>query len=333
MQAEHRISLQPYNTFGIDVMAQNVVTLTDKAQLPEITAMNNDRLLLGSGSNILFTKNVDFPVVLNRLKGIVVEREDHDFAYVRVQAGELWHDLVLFAIGNGWGGIENLALIPGTVGASPIQNIGAYGVEVKETIELVEVWHWADRAFFSLSNEECCFGYRDSIFKHDLKGKVLVTSVRFRLSKHPVLRTSYGAIQAELDTIGLEPSVQHIAQAVINIRRSKLPDPAQIGNAGSFFKNPAIPVAQYHALLAANSSMPSYPVDGASVKVPAGWLIEQCGLKGFRRGDAGIHTKQALVIVNYGGASGSELWQLSEEVINTVSAKFGIRLEREVQII
>jgi UDP-N-acetylmuramate dehydrogenase len=332
-QLQHHVSLRPYNTFGLNVQAAQLLALEDRAQLPEVLAMAGNRLVLGSGSNVLFTGHVAGLVLLNRLKGITIEKENGDHTWVRVQAGELWHDLVLFAIGNNLGGIENLALIPGTTGASPIQNIGAYGVEVRETIVEVEGWHWQNQAFLTLSNAECCFGYRDSIFKHALKEKVLITSVLFKLSKHPELRTGYGAVMQELEAMQLEPSVQNIAQAVINIRRSKLPDPAVVGNAGSFFKNPTIPLAQYQALLGEYAGMPSYPVSGALVKVPAGWLIEQCGLKGFRRGDAGVHTKQALVLVNYGNATGTEIWVLSTEVIDAVWAKFGIMLEREVQVI
>ena len=333
MELLHHQSLRPYNTFGLDATAAHLLTLTDPSQLPEITGITNHRLILGGGSNVLFTQ--DFPglVLLNRLKGIAVEKEDSDHVWIRVQAGEVWHDLVLFAIGNGWGGIENLALIPGTTGASPIQNIGAYGVEVKETIEEVAAWHWEEKTFTTLKNHECSFGYRDSIFKHALKGKVLVTSVLFKLRKHPELRTTYGAITQELEAMKLEPSVQHIAQAVINIRRSKLPDPAVIGNAGSFFKNPTIPLTQYQSLLVRHPLMPSYPVSDTLVKVPAGWLIEQCGLKGYRDGDAGVHARQALVLVNYGGASGAAIWALSSKVVATVQQEFGIELEREVQVI
>lgn len=333
MELQHNVSLRPYNTFGIDVAASRLVTLIDKESLAALTAMGDDRLVLGGGSNVLFTKNVTELVILNRLTGIIIEKEDADHTWLRVQAGEPWHNLVLFAIDRGLGGIENLALIPGTTGASPIQNIGAYGVEVKETIAGVEAWHWEEKKLITLNNADCGFGYRDSIFKHALKGKVLITSVLFRLNKNPELRTSYGAINQELEMMQLEPSVKTVAQAVINIRRSKLPDPAVIGNAGSFFKNPVVPVVQYEALKLAHPEIPAYPLNDQQVKVPAGWLIEQCGLKGFRKGDAGVHAKQALVLVNYGGATGAAIWQLSGEVIAAVSTKFGILLEREVQVV
>jgi UDP-N-acetylmuramate dehydrogenase len=247
-------------------------------------------------------------------------------------AGEVWHDLVLYAISNGWGGIENLALIPGTVGAAPIQNIGAYGVEVKSTVTEVEVWHWEGVELQTFSNEECRFGYRDSIFKHELKDRVVITAVTFKLAKRPELHLDYGAIRDELAAMVATPSVQTVAQAVINIRRSKLPDPAVIGNAGSFFKNPTIPKTDFEALKAEFWAIPSFPAGEGLVKVPAGWLIEQCGWKGYRCGDAGVHAKQALVLVNYGGATGEEILQLSTDVMKSVKEKFGITLEREVQV-
>lgn len=332
MELQHHTSLRPYNTFGMDVPAETLLVLDQPTQLEFIPGDKTPYHVVGGGSNILLTKPVDGLVILNRLKGITVEREDAAHVWVRVMGGEQWHDFVLYAIGNNLGGIENLALIPGTVGAAPIQNIGAYGVEVKETIEQVTAWHWEEKQFIDLSNADCRFGYRDSIFKHALKGKTLVTSVLFRLSKHPQLRTSYGAITQELESMGLTPSVRNIAQAVINIRRSKLPDPAEIGNAGSFFKNPEIPKSRYETLLQQHPLMPSYPVDAHTIKVPAGWLIEQCGWKGKRIGDAGVHVRQALVLVNYAHATGAQILSLSEEVIRSVQQQYNILLEREVQI-
>ena len=332
MNLEQNISLRPYNTFGMDVTAEGFVTLNDVAEIPAIAALSPVRHVLGGGSNVLLTKPVDGLVILNRLKGIEVIKEDAAHVWVKAGAGEVWHDLVQYAIGNNFGGIENLALIPGTVGASPIQNIGAYGVEVRETISMVYGWHWDDGRHIELSNEQCRFGYRDSIFKQELKDKILVTSVVFKLYKHPEFRTSYGAITQELAVMGLETSVKNIAQAVINIRRSKLPDPAVIGNAGSFFKNPAILKTQYDILHQKYPQLPAYPVDDIRVKVPAGWLIEHCGWKGRRIADAGVHAKQALVLVNYAHATGLEILNLSEEVIQSVKAEFGIELEREVQI-
>jgi UDP-N-acetylmuramate dehydrogenase len=273
-------------------------------------------------------------VVLNRIPGIAVEKEDDTHAWLRVGGGEEWHHFVMHCVTHDLGGVENLALIWGTVGAAPIQNIGAYGVEAKETIESVRGWHWEEKAFVELSTNECRFGYRDSIFKRELKDKIFITSVLFKLRKSPTeFNTGYGAIREELERTGhATPSLRAIAEAVIAIRSSKLPDPRWIGNAGSFFKNPTIPRAQYEALLAQSPGMPSYPVNDAQVKIPAGWLIEACGLKGHREGHVGVHEKQALVIANYGGATGSEVWALSEKVLRTVEEKFGITLEREVQV-
>ncbi len=239
----------------------------------------------------------------------------------------------MYAIGNGWGGIENLALIPGTVGAAPIQNIGAYGVEAKETIDQVSFFHLDEKENITYSNADCSFGYRDSVFKHSLKGKVFITSIVLRLNKKPVFNTSYGAIEQELQSMGVQGlSVKDIAQAVINIRSSKLPDPKVTGNAGSFFKNPTIAREQYEMLLASYPTIPHFVVNDHLVKIPAAWLIEQSGWKGFRDGDAGVHNRQALVLVNYGGAGGKEIWELSGKVLDSVKEKFGITLEREVQV-
>ena len=332
MKVEKNISLRPYNTFGMDVSAEQFIALHAEDEIAEVADLSPLRHVLGGGSNVLLTKPVEGLVIRNELKGIVSLKEDANHIWVKAAAGEAWHDLVLYAIGNNFGGIENLALIPGTVGASPIQNIGAYGVEVRETIDTVYCWHWEEKRMIALSNEECEFGYRDSIFKHGMKDKVLVTSVVFKLSKHPEFRTAYGAITQELEVMNLPPSVNNIAQAVINIRRSKLPDPAIIGNAGSFFKNPAISKNLYNTLHERHAQLPSYPVDEDHVKVPAGWLIEYCGWKGKRIDDAGVHAKQALVLVNYAHAKGIEILRLSEAVIQSVKAEFGIELEREVQI-
>lgn len=328
-------SLRSLNTFGIDVNSAAIIELNNANQLQEIAAdisLPQPLQILGGGSNVLFTSEIKGTVILNRIKGISVVQEDANTVWMRAGAGEVWHDLVLHAIGNNLGGLENLALIPGTVGAAPIQNIGAYGVEVKDTIIEVECWQWEEKKLITFRNEDCHFGYRDSIFKHNLKGQVVVTSVTFRLSKHPVLRTDYGAIRDELKSMGLQPSVQSIAQAVINIRRSKLPDPAFIGNAGSFFKNPTIQQDVFLALQERHPAIPSYPATEGLVKIPAGWLIEQCGWKGYRSGDAGVHAKQALVLVNYGGATGNEIWALSDAVLQSVKQTFGIELEREVQV-
>lgn len=334
MQVQNNISLRPYNTFGIDAQAEYFIQLTDTKQLAEIAkAWPGEKNIIGGGSNILLTKDVGGLTILNCLKGIEQVKEDEHHVWLKVASGEVWHELVMHAIDNNWAGIENLALIPGTVGAAPMQNIGAYGVEVKEVIEEVTAWHWEDNQYITLNNAECRFGYRDSIFKHQLKGKVFITEVVFRLNKKATFNTSYGAISQELERMGVtELSIKAIADAVIAIRSSKLPDPKVTGNAGSFFKNPTISKTQFEILEQQFPGMPSYPVDEANVKVPAGWLIELCGLKGYTTGKAGVHELQSLVLVNKGGATGKEVWDLSEKVLQTVQQKFGITLEREVQV-
>lgn len=333
MQLKQNISLKPYNTFGIDVPAEYYTELDDIFDIPEITALPHQKHMLGGGSNILLTQPVAGLVVHNQLKGITIEKEDANNIWLNVQAGEVWHDFVLYAIGKGFGGIENLALIPGTVGASPIQNIGAYGVEAKETIESVTFWYWKEKTFLTYSNRECVFGYRDSIFKHQLKDKVLITSVVFKLSKKPKYNTSYGAVAQELENMGVHDlSVKAVAYAVMHIRTSKLPDPKVIGNAGSFFKNPTITKKHFNELCSRYNSIPSYPVSDDMVKIPAAWLIERCGWKGYKKGDIGVHAKQALVLVNYGHAKGIDIWSLSGQVIKSVKEQFNIELEREVQV-
>jgi UDP-N-acetylmuramate dehydrogenase len=272
-------------------------------------------------------------VIHNKLKGITIEKEDDYHVWLNVQAGEVWHDVVLYAINKGWGGIENLALIPGTAGASPMQNIGAYGMEVKDTIESVTFWYWKENIFLTYSNRECGFGYRDSIFKHQLKEKVFITSVVYKLNKNPKYNVSYGAVEQELEHMGVqELSVKAIAYAVMSIRTSKLPDPKKIGNAGSFFKNPTITKKHFNELRSRYDSIPSYPVNEDMIKIPAGWLIERCGWKGYKKGDIGVHAKQALVLVNYGSAKGTEIWKLSSEIVKSVKEQFKIELEREVQV-
>ncbi|HTN46425.1 MAG TPA: UDP-N-acetylmuramate dehydrogenase [Flavipsychrobacter sp.] len=337
MDILHNVSLKPYNTFGMDVPAEYFTVLNEVAQIQELEEKNDlpsQKTILGGGSNILLTKPVAGLVIKNELKGIDVAEENEDHIWLEVKAGEIWHHLVLYTIHRGWGGLENLSLIPGCVGASPMQNIGAYGVEVKDTIDQVVAWHWQEKRFIVFYNSDCRFGYRDSIFKNKLKDKVLITSVTFRLHKQPQLNTSYGAIQQELQAMGVsEPSVRSVSDAVIAIRSSKLPDPEKIGNSGSFFKNPTISVQQFQKLQTIYPSLPSYKVSDDQIKLAAGWLIEQCGWKGYRKGDAGVHEKQALVLVNYGHAKGSDVYQLSSEIIQSVKEKFDIALEREVQLL
>ena len=338
MQIRENISLKLYNTFGIDAKAQYFSSFQHLDELKELldseTLMaQNSRLILGGGSNILLTKDVEGIVLKNEISGIDVIREDDDYIYVCSGAGENWHKLVMYCVEHGFAGMENLSLIPGNVGASPMQNIGAYGVEVKDIFHSLEAFHLSDKTTVNFSLNDCEFGYRESVFKRKYKGQFVITSVTYRLHKKPVFNTSYGAIQQELEKMGIEDlSIKAISKAVITIRSSKLPDPKVVGNAGSFFKNPQVTKAYYSELQKANPTIPSFPFDEAHVKVPAGWLIEQCGWKGFRRGDAGCYPKQALVLVNYGKASGQEIYDLSEEILGSVKSKFGIQLEREVNI-
>jgi UDP-N-acetylmuramate dehydrogenase len=333
MEILQNVSLRPFNTFGIDGIAEYFTKIHSLSHIEELSLQPHKVHILGGGSNVLLSGNISGLLALDRLVGIKKINEDDQSVWLEVSAGEVWHDLVMYTIANGWGGIENLALIPGTVGAAPIQNIGAYGVEVRETIEQVTFWHLEDKAFVTFTNRECGFGYRDSVFKNALRQKAFIASVVFRLSKFPKLNTSYGAIEQEMLSMGVTvPDVRTVAQAVINIRSSKLPDPKVIGNAGSFFKNPTVAKEFYMQLALRYPDMPHFPVNDSEVKIPAAWLIERCGWKGYRRGDAGVHTRQALVLVNYGGCSGSEIWQLSGDIISSVASEFNITLEREVQV-
>jgi len=336
MNWKENVSLLPYNTFGMDVTTQYFTKLTAISQLEELTSNKNANItkaVLGGGSNILFTNDVEGLLIKNELKGTEITEENEDHIWLQVNAGEVWHELVLYTINRGWSGLENLSLIPGCVGASPIQNIGAYGVEVKDAIDEVVAWHWKERHFIVLKNSDCKFGYRDSIFKNELKDQTLITSVTFRLNKKPKLNTSYGAIQQQLELMGVNsPSPKSISDAVIAIRSSKLPDPKKTGNAGSFFKNPTIIVSEFEKLQTHYPNIASYKVNEREVKIAAGWMIEQCGWKGYKNGDIGVHEKQALVLVNYGNGKGKDIYDLSSEIIQSVKDKFGIMLEREVQI-
>jgi UDP-N-acetylmuramate dehydrogenase len=338
MQLQENVSLKPYNTFGIEATARYFAPFQSIAELEELCNAKhqtpNDKLILGGGSNILFTKNVDGIVMQNKLCGIEVVNEDEDHVFVKAGAGESWHSFVLYCIEHGYAGVENLSLIPGSVGASPMQNIGAYGVEIKDVFHELEAYHVADGALQKFSKEACAFGYRESVFKRKYKGAFVITSVTFKLYKKPRFNISYGAIQQELDAMGVrELSIAFVSQAVINIRTSKLPDWKVVGNAGSFFKNPLITNEQYTGLKTLYPEMAAYPAGTNETKLAAGWLIEQCGWKGVRRGNAGCYPKQALVLVNYGGATGAEIFALSEDIIKSVQQKFGVTLEREVNII
>lgn len=338
MQIRENIHLKPYNTFGIDVIAKYFASFVSVVELEEILntpqLLQNRQLILGGGSNILFKNNFEGLVLKNEIKGIKVDAEDAENVYVKVGAGENWHQFVMHCIENNYSGVENLSLIPGNVGASPMQNIGAYGVEIKDVFHQLEAYHLADKELKTFTLNDCAFGYRESVFKRKYKGQFVIVSVTYRLRKTPLFNTSYGAIQQELDAMGVKNlSIQAISQAVINIRSSKLPDWKVIGNAGSFFKNPQIPNEKFSELKVFFPNIVGFPVGVDHTKLAAGWLIEQCGWKGYRRGDAGCHAKQALVLVNYGNAKGADIYNLSEEILKSVLEKFGVSLEREVNVV
>jgi UDP-N-acetylmuramate dehydrogenase len=339
MQVQQNVSLKQYNTFGIDARAAYFASFTSAAELQELLSFSRlsakkNHLILGGGSNILFTNHFDGLVLKNEIKGIELVKEDDEFVYLRAGAGENWHQFVMYCVSRNWGGVENLSLIPGNVGASPMQNIGAYGAEIKDTVEEVNSFHINDGSLVAFTNKGCEFGYRESVFKRKYKNQFVILTVTFKLRKHPVLNTSYGAINQELEQMGDEAiTVKKISQAVINIRSSKLPDPKEIGNAGSFFKNPGISKDQYQALQVKHPGIIGYANPDGTVKIAAGWLIEQCGWKGYRKGDAGCHAKQALVLVNYGKATGSEILALSKQIKQSVFEKFAVQLETEVNIV
>lgn len=331
-------NLLSYNTFGISALSSKFVEVNSIAELQNLIQEKsiNEKpfLILGGGSNILFTKNYEGLVLKNNLKGIEVSRENENYVWIKASGGEVWHELVLHCVNKNWGGIENLSLIPGTVGAAPMQNIGAYGVEIKDTFEELEALNIQTGELEKFNNEQCNFGYRESIFKHEAKGKYFITSVTFKLSKKPVLNTSYGDIEILLKEWDIvKPTIADVSKAVIAIRQSKLPDPSLLGNAGSFFKNPVIEFSVFEKLQKNNPTIKSFPASDGKVKIPAAWLIEQAGWKGKRFGNIGVHEKQALVLVNYGGGTGKELIDLAYKIIDSVKAKFGVVLTPEVNII
>lgn len=333
---EHNYSLQPFNTFGIDVRAKHFATFSNISELK--TALKSvekeDILILGGGSNMLFTKDFEGLVLRNEIKGISVANEDAQFVYVTAGAGEVWHEFVQYCIEQHWCGLENLSLIPGSVGASPMQNIGAYGVEIKDVFHELSALHIASGELHTFNKEQCQFGYRESVFKRAFKNQYIITDVTFALAKNPNLKTSYGAIQQELDAKGIQnPSIRDVSEAVIAIRQFKLPDPKVLGNAGSFFKNPVISRTEFEVILAKFPNVSHYVLNDTEVKLAAGWLIENAGLKGYRQGTCGVHEKQALVLVNYGGSKGQQILDLSTQIIQTIQAQFGVTLEREVNII
>ncbi|HET6228258.1 MAG TPA: UDP-N-acetylmuramate dehydrogenase [Bacteroidia bacterium] len=338
MIIQENYSLKSLNTFGIEALAQYFSPFSSIDQLTEIISDKRfataSKLILGGGSNLLFTKNVDGLVLKNELKGIELLKEDSDHYYVRVAAGEVWHNFVLYCIEHNYAGLENLSLIPGNVGASPMQNIGAYGVEIKDCFQELQAYHIKEKKLYTFNKADCKFGYRESVFKQELKNQFIITSVTYRLDKKPVYKISYGAIEKELEAKGVkELSIRAISDAVCSIRRSKLPNPAVIGNAGSFFKNPEIVKSKFEFLKSKFPEIVGYPVENGNIKLAAGWLIEKCGWKGKRKRDAGVHALQALVLVNYGNATGKEIYALSQEVMDSVMAMFGVTLEREVNIL
>ncbi len=337
------VSLRSFNTFGVDAMGKYVVVIKSEAeasaffQSDEFTSLKLDPeniLLLGGGSNLLFTKDFEGLVVKNEILGSRVLEEKNDVVLVEVGAGVMWHDFVMGCIDHGWGGVENLALIPGTVGAAPVQNIGAYGVELKDVFYSLRGWHIMEKGFREFGDTDCSFGYRTSIFKTHYKNKLLITSVVFRLRRtgHR-LSLEYGAIKEQLSKASIvDPAIRDVAAAVIQIRRSKLPDPKEIGNAGSFFKNPVVDKARLDEISSRYPDLVAHQTT-TGYKIAAGWLIEKAGWKGFREGHVGCHEKQALVIVNFGGASGSEILSLAKKIQHSVHDMFGINLEPEINIL
>ena len=338
MQVQENFQLKEYNTFRIDALAKYFSTFTS---VEEFELLLNDsknishKMILGGGSNILFTKNFDGLLLKNDIPGIDVVNEDNDHVYVQAGAGVNWHSFVMYCVEHNYGGVENLSLIPGSVGASPMQNIGAYGVEIKDVFHLLEAYNYEEKIIINFTLNDCEFGYRESVFKKKYKNQFVILNVTFRLSKKPHFNTSYGAVEKELKKMQIDKlSIKAISDAIINIRSSKLPDPALIGNAGSFFKNPVIDNYELHELCELHQlKIPFYKIDEVHCKIPTGWLIEQCGWKGYRKGDAGCYDKQALVLVNYGNAKGKEILELSEEIKQSVNEKFNIELEVEVNII
>ena len=338
IQIEENISLKPYNTFGLDVKGRFFVRISNLEDVREVYSKNNNdfekKLIIGGGSNILLLSDFDGMVIKNEIKGIEKIKEDEDYVWVSAGAGENWHEFVLFCIANNWAGIENLSLIPGCVGAAPMQNIGAYGVEVKDVIDAVQTLQLNNLESCVFTNKECKFGYRESIFKNEEKGKHFITGVVFKLHKKPDFNIKYGAIEDELKKDSQTPiSIRKISDAVIRIRESKLPNPKEIGNAGSFFKNPEISKEQADKLKEKFPGLVAYPINEKTTKVAAGWLIENAGWKGFKKGDFGVHKNQALVLVNYGNATGKEIVELSNQIIHSIQEKFGIQLEREVNLV
>lgn len=336
---QENFSLKPFNTFGVEAKAKYFVEVNTEQELTETLKLSHTQtlplLFLGGGSNILFTKDFDGLAIQLNLKGISEKFLNENEVLVTAKAGENWHEFVMFCLNKNYGGLENLSLIPGNVGTSPMQNIGAYGTEIKDHFVSCKVLNLQTLELENFDLEKCRFGYRDSIFKQEEKNKYVILEVSFKLTtQNHTIKTEYGAIKSELENLGIKkPTIQDVSKAVINIRQSKLPDPKKIGNAGSFFKNPTIPLAQFEDLKLKFDNIQGYP-NGNFVKVPAGWLIEQCGWKGKQIGNVASHQLQSLVIINAtGNASGKEIFDFSGLIIDSVKEKFGIELEREVNIL
>lgn len=336
MKILHNSSLKEFNTFGIDVKARTFISVESLEDLKTVLQKNyaEDLFILGGGSNMLLTRDIDSTVLHIGIKGKNIIEETDEEVIIEVNAGENWHEIVLWTLENNWGGFENLSLIPGNIGTAPIQNIGAYGTEIRDTLISVKAIDIQTLEVKEFRNEECQFGYRDSIFKNKAKGKYIIVSVTFRLlKKEHEVKTNYGTILQALEDMGIyNPSIKDVSNAVIKIRKEKLPDPAELGNSGSFFKNPVIGKEHLNKLSDTYPEIPHYEVGNSEYKIPAGWLIEKAGLKGYREGDAGVHKNQALVLVNYGAASGSDILNLAKKVQSEVHNKFGIELQPEVNI-
>ena len=337
MKELYNCSLLPYNTFGMDVKASRFVEYASVEELRGLWNAEREAvaraLHIGGGSNLLFASDYEGLILHSAIKGYTVVKETEEEVEVRVGAGEVWDDFVAYTVANGWYGAENLSLIPGEVGASAVQNIGAYGVEAKDLIVSVDTFGLETGEERRFMREECRYAYRESVFKQELKGKYAVTFVTYRLKKHPVFHLEYGNIRAELEKQGCQVDLENVRRIIIAIRQAKLPDPKVLGNAGSFFMNPVVPKMQFEALLAQYPDIPHYPVDEAHVKIPAGWMIDRCGWKGKRVGHAGVHEKQALVLVNCGGATGKEVMHLAEEIVASVRERFGVTIRPEVNYI
>jgi UDP-N-acetylmuramate dehydrogenase len=331
------ISLKPFNTFGIDVNANRFATFSSVEELKSLLTQkqaNEPLLILGGGSNLLLTKSFEGLVLKNEIKGFELISENEENVIVESGAGEIWHQFVMNCIENGFAGLENLSLIPGSVGASPMQNIGAYGVEIKDVFEYLDAFEISTGQMRRFKREDCEFGYRESVFKNIYKDRFVICKVAFKLSKNPKINTSYGAIESELQKMGiLEPTIRDVSNAVIAIRQSKLPDPAVLGNAGSFFKNPVVDERIIEEIKKTYPDVPNYPAEIGKRKLAAGWLIETAGWKGKVVDTCGVHKLQALVLVNYGGSSGKQVYDLSTQIIEDIKSKFGVTLEREVNIL